>query len=375
MTAATSVSGDPARLENLPVEVRAEDFALIARATVATAAETIRGLTDDSVYLSVTLPDGGKVGRMVSCSDAPPQTKYEVEMLLARLPQVAAFLRTEAADRYDGPDQEVRHGIRYAALPVAGGTAFRGATLYRGTGDGAHDPLTLANAAAGALRFVCDKAAPSATLQIRPMAGEPVNVVLPRGATIRAEADGDDWVRIDMATGVTAADDIIRLRAAGQVDDVAALLKGLSARDAAKCLRTNPAAGAVIGYGLLRTAAPDAMAEPFANAAARWPDDPDALTIAAEVAARLARHDEAVTLFCAAVESGLPAYSFGLNYAADRLRAYGPRAGGPDISDDRATRLAAALDRIYPFANQQEASILLTCYTGDSPAVPSMGSA
>lgn len=373
MTEAAYRAGDPSRLENLPVELRSEDFALIARATVSTVAATLRNVSDDNVYLSVTLPDGAKVGRMISCVDEPARSTEDIETMLAKLGSVSAFLHAEDAEAAHEADADVRHGI--SCTPIAGveGTAFRGAALYRGTGMGAHDPLPLPGTAVAGLSFVRAKDAPAATVQIMPSTGDSANFVLPRGATIRVVADGEDWIAVSIATGITTADDIIRLRAGGQVDDVAALLRGLKATDAASWMETNPAAGVVLGYGLLRADTPEAMDAPFANALSRWPDDPDALIIAAEVAARLGRHEEAMATYQAAVKCGLPAYNFGLNYAADRLRAYGPRQGGPEITAELKTRLEAALHRVYPFANQQESSVLLTCYTGTNPTSPSVG--
>jgi len=362
-------SADPSRLHSLPVELRAEDFALVARATVSTAAETLRSVQDANVYLSVTLPDGSKIGQLVNSGTEGPQSTGEVETLLAKLPSVSAFLHEEAITVPPPAWTPVRDGISWAPLEATS-DAFTGVCLYQGTGVGAHDPVPLGGPNAPGVALIRAADAPAATLQIAPASGLPVNIVLPRGAAIRIAADHEDWFSAVITTGIDGVDDLVRLRAAGQWEGVAAVLKAFSATDAVKWLETNPAAGAILGYGLLRTDRPETLAEPFADATSRWPKDPDALVIAAEVAARLGRHAEALTTFVAAIECGLPAFSFGLNYAADRLRAYGPRPGGPVFSAELTARATTALVRVYPFASRQEASLALTCYVAVDPTRP-----
>lgn len=195
-------------------------------------------------------------------------------------------------------------------------------------------------------------------------------MVLPLGATVELRSDLADWFVPTVLTGVSAIDDLLRLRASGRVEDVASILRDLTPDDAMAWFTTHPAAAAVLGYGLLRTDSPAAIWPPFTTLSSLCPDDPDALIIAAETAARVARHDEAIEHFLAAARLGLPAFSFGLNYLVDRLRAYGPRPGGPDVPKEQSDALAQALDRVQMFALHQDYDMLLTCYSGADPRHP-----
>lgn len=369
VTAPVTAEDNRDRLASLPVELRDMDFALVSRATVGTAAEKLAEVSDPSVYLSVTLPDGAKVGREVDCGAAGPKDATAVEALLAQLPSVSAFLNAQQA--VDAPDARtmLRDGVSYA--PLAGGSGgVMAATVFVGTGVAARDPAPLDLADADGVAIARDRHAKPALVQLFLPDWMPVNLLLPKGATVELRGDGEGWFRTTIVTGICAIDDLLRLRATGRVEDVASILKGLSSADAVEWFDTHPAAAAVLGYGLLRTEQPDTLWGPFATIRERWPDDPDALVIAAEVAARVGLHDEAAETFLAAARIGLPTYSFGLNYLVDRLRAYGPRPGGPEFAAGQARAITQALKQVHSFALQQDYDMMLTCYSGADPTRP-----
>lgn len=142
-----------ARLDNLPVEVRDMDFALLGRATVGTAAEQLSTLQDPSVYLSVTLPDGAQVGRAVDCGEHRPRNAAELASLLAELPTISAFIAADReSDRTAHAPQPIRPGISFAALPgIAPTLPWRG-SVFAGAGSTAADPTPLVMPAAPASR-------------------------------------------------------------------------------------------------------------------------------------------------------------------------------------------------------------------------------
>lgn len=365
-----SVEDGGDRLENLPVELRDLDFALVSRATVATAAEKLAEAPDASMYLSVTLPDGAKVGREVDCGASGPKDTAAVEALLAELPAISAFLTAEQTVDAPAPLATLLDGISYAPLADERTSGAMAATLFLGTGAAARDPAPLDIPSASGVAITRSGEARPAMVQLLLPRWLPVNLLLPKGATVELRANGENWFGVTILTGVPAIDDLLRLRASGRVEDVASILKGLSSADAITWFDTHPAAAAVLGYGLLRTEQPETLWEPFASIPDRWPNDPDALVISAEVGARVGRHEEASASFLAAARLGLPTFSFGLNYLVDRLRAYGPRPGGPEFATEQADAIAAALGQVHGFALQQDYDMMLTSYSGADPTRP-----
>jgi hypothetical protein len=360
------------RLGGLPAEIRDADFALIARTTLVGVAQAISdaGEVGEQGYVSVSLPNGATVGTSFALADVAATAPVALCETLGALPAVSAYLASgdhlplEASSvsprstDADGPTAAARHEL----FPP--GTRIR---LYPGSGvrlqHGSGTELTTEPP----VQITRPADAPTATVSLWLGDPNPLSVVIAPGVMIDLTPEPEP-VGVTLRTGVAIVDDLMQMRAAGRVTEVATVLRGISADEMLRHLDAYPAASALIGYGFLRTEEPERIIAPFLEMASRRADFADVAVLAGEAAARLGRHEEALRYFIRATDEGLPAFSFGMNYLIDRLRAYAPHAQGPITCLELNVLATAALELVQEYAPVMVHNAVLTSYAAGSVA-------
>lgn len=359
----------------MPAELRDDGFALILRTTVAGLPQAIReaARTDDTGYVSVVLPTGTTVGTQVSVNDVRMASPEAVCRTLGELPAVSSFLATEgrpfataSLSPFSAPCAE-RTSAAAEVDRFAAGARCR---LIPGSGVRQEDAAGVELPVDPAPIHVARSAGQSAaTVSLHLGDRTPLCVVVCPGAEVRLSPKPEP-LGVLLTTGDAVIDDMMRLRAAGRIPEVAAILGGLGADDVLRRLDEQPAAAVLIGYGLLRTAASALLVQAFAQAARRRPGFADLAVLAGEAAAREGRHEDALDWFLKASHAGLPAFSFGVNYLIDRLRYYGPRSGGPTLDEGLAAQARAACDAVQIYGPAMLHGAALTTYVLAAPVDP-----
>jgi hypothetical protein len=415
----------------LPIEVRTPDFELLKRATLGNALRAVSGLKEGKYVLSVSLPTGVKVGHEVSIG---PDGGVNVEHLcseLAKLPTIGPFIAGHISTILDALQHDESEGrtaqelksspewpvsevlasiksfhpgtIELKAASSTAGTAptwvsshnvgaiagtmdpasskksdarkqpLAAARILDGTGlkpgRGAARPIRIVDGTISVRREVDG---PPSTLQVLVADLPALNFVVPRGATLSGNINADGSVVVRMSTGVSVVDDILARRADGQVDEVFAVLHALGTPEVVRFAPTSPAASLAIGYGLLRSATMTEVAQTAGELSRLLPREPDAMVIAAEVAARLGNHKDALDGFLESLPIGLPSFSVGINYVVDRLRFYTRTTTkktrvskiDPDHNEKIDPASAKRIQRIQEFAIYMDFNIALVSYSG-----------
>ena len=163
-----------------------------------------------------------------------------------------------------------------------------------------------------------------------------LNIMLPGGATLTLtvpdEAEEAPATVSGMELGIDLIDDMLRLRLAGRIDEFVALVSGLSQAEIDHHVIEFPGACFAAAYAILRSTDRSLAVKAVRALEARRPGWPDTLILASELAAIEGNHAAAVTGFASVCQTGLPLFSYGLNYVIDRLRLYVQSAASKKVS-------------------------------------------
>jgi hypothetical protein len=191
------------------------------------------------------------------------------------------------------------------------------------------------------------------------------NLVLLPGSTATVTSDG----AVDVFTGDSLADQLLRFRATGKMHGLNALTSTLDT-ESVRTRLDRPAAAIAIAYRMLRVRHPEidkatSILEPLARLA-------DTLILRAERMALRGEHLQALVFFIQACETDLPASSYGLGLVTDRLRRYAALGDKDSEAELRMARLPpdapirarAALSAIQSYAARCAFDSPLTRYEG-----------
>lgn len=357
------------RLAGLPAEIRDAEFALVARTIVASVGKVLDEAApiDEIGFVSVSLPNGATVGTSIALTDSASLELHTLAETLSSLPAISAYLAQEAgatpleaaslSPLSETCSAETRAAAERHSFPD--GTKVQ---LAAGCGASLEQDDHLDLPAISPIRIRRRSIDPPATLSLWLGDPVPLSVVIAPGATVEV-SPSPDGVAVALRTGVTVVDDMMRMRAGGRITETAAVLGAMSARDVLQHLEREPAASMLIGYGLLRTETPERTFAAFAEVAARRTDFADPAVLAGENSARLGRHEDALRYFVQAANTGIPAFSFGMNYMVDRLRAYASSSQGPVIKTKLKADAMVALAKVQRYAPAMLHNAVLTTYS------------
>lgn len=115
-----------------------------------------------------------------------------------------------------------------------------------------------------------------------------------------------------------------------------------------------PGAAVLVGYALLRAEKHALIGDILSRVKNRAAMEPDATILLAECAVRAGESSsaQALELFLAAAQAGIPGYSFGLSYMVERLQLFAQSTPSElqGLTSDANKRTRTALSRIEPFA-------------------------
>ena len=359
--------------EHFPVEVREEDFTLHTKGPLKGA---IEGLSAGTYVVTVTLPD-----------DASLTAKVEVpeEIAESTLSPAEAFLgrvhEQTGRQSYPGslpqgadpvPDPGARAPGRDEATSVA--KLFRGDPLL---GAIVSQPLTqeaLQPSIGAVWRLM-----PNADVRILQLAcqdGWHLNIVIPPFTELRV----DLCLRLDrevyaISFPEPSVNTLVGLQVNGQLEQVAARVKDIASSSIGEMLRTNYGSGIAYCYALLRS--PEAAR---LNAILTSVHDmqcrADMCVLRGELLARHGDDEQAMRMFIAAAEAGLPCFTEGVNTLLDRLSFYQmSEAGeidGPLLDPATRARQAELMARLRRFAPACDQSAVLTSFWGADPNAPDL---
>lgn len=168
------------------------------------------------------------------------------------------------------------------------------------------------------------------------------------------------WVRhpaghwsLDVHLAHSVANLLVHYRAQGYVRQAAETLESpnLDAEDLLRGKMADPIAAAVGAYALLRFADLERLHDWTQNLYDHFPDLADAAAIRGEHLARLGEHAQALEVFTALADRGLPAFTDGFCHALDRLRLYGESGKFPPDAVERAKAVLEVLKRLAPLVD------------------------
>jgi hypothetical protein len=177
------------------------------------------------------------------------------------------------------------------------------------------------------------------------------------------------WVRhpaghwsLDVHLANPVANLLIHYRAQGYVRQAAETLESpnLGAEELLRGQMADPVAAAVGAYALLRFADLERLHDWTQNLYELFDNLADAAAIRGEHLARLGEHEQALEMFVALADRGLPAFTDGLSYALDRLRLYLEAGDFARAIVDRAGQVLELLKLLAPIVDFGKPVLTLT---------------
>lgn len=157
-----------------------------------------------------------------------------------------------------------------------------------------------------------------------------------------------------------------------QEAEIAATSKELTPETAEEILRqkgADPIAATVGAYALLSFGKLEQLHDWTENLKNWFPFLPDGVAIRGEHLARLGEHEQALTVFLALPERGLPLFSTGLSYTLDRLRLY-VSVGQSHFQENQISQAQTLLEKLQRFANFVDFRRPILTFTGIDPNQP-----
>ncbi|WP_372395923.1 hypothetical protein ABMY26_08955 [Azospirillum sp. HJ39] len=209
-------------------------------------------------------------------------------------------------------------------------------------------------------------------LQIIQPDREAINVVIPaapgeevRISLVQAE---NGAVVPDILLPNAVADTLLRSSANRQMENIRHVVEDPDTAESLLWEKIgSPIGAAVGGYALLRLGELDRMHDWAANLLGWFPWLPDGVTIRAEQCARLGQHAEALDLLLRLPGRGLPMFSSGLAYAANRTRAYLQAAREWYVHPSKLAALHRLDRQLQRFVAFVDFSRPILTFTGSAP--------
>src|SRR5260221_870763 len=304
------VRGSPGDAIELPIEVRGQNLALVARTTARTPVTVNPGL----YFVSALLPDGEEL--VASVQAQGPSTVVD----LAPEPVSAFPLDLVSDELYDEPAEADILDDAAGAAPRAYESAPVQLRLINGNlFDGAYtieEIATVTPYAGLTLQITSDEATPKPQLlQLLQDEHAPIAVAVPLAAdqrctvTLRPRSSGEWAPTLSLAH--PGAELLLNFRTRGYAPQAAAAAGSLTIDAEGMLLQKmkDPIAAAVGAYALLRFAELDRLHNWTRNLYAWFPSLPDGATILGEHLARLGKHQEALDIFLELETRGLPLFT------------------------------------------------------------------
>ena len=280
--------------------------------------------------------------------------------------------------RSDGERRLKLLGYRGSPLRPHGLTREPEAIVQRGDGEGVQ-------VAAGKAPLLVQMLRPNEVAR---------NVMVPPGATLLIAISHKGASPLTIQLGHPYADGLANLRSQLRLDELMSVIGSLDIKDALgagdmpSLAERLPSAALMVSYALMRGNSAEARDRALDIILKILPDLPDTHIMFAEKRARAGDTGGAIVAFLGAEALGLPCFSYGLGYLADRLRMYWRAAEELSSSMANIEQLASEMSRCCAhgrktfgtpltaspeFAAASDYSAPLTIFLGIDPLNPSGG--
>jgi hypothetical protein len=369
---------------DLPVEVRKPNMVLVTRSLTSKSVEVDPG----QYFVTATLPAGQELSQMVEVSEGAHSSVELTPEECDKSPReshefIHFFLRNQEAVKPPvALSLGMREGEKGAGLESLGGSAVEG-RLRLFSGNALREQLQPENqlfpvyppTVDGLTQITIYGIGAPLTAQLLQPNAPPLNLAVPASAnsscTLVLTLLADSTHSLEVQLEHKVADLLVRYREQGRFSQAVVAIDSpaMDAKSLLKQKKRDPVAAAVGAYSILRFGRLDQLHDWTKNLWQLFPWLPDGVAIRGEHLARVGKHDEALDVFLGLPEHGLPFFSEGLSYAANRLRFY-ESLGAKEFGADRvrrATEVLALLQRFIPYVDFGKP--VLT-YTGLNPARP-----
>jgi hypothetical protein len=352
-------SSDLARLD-VPVEVREDDFSLVARAVSSNPVE----LDPGHYHILSKLPGGQELHSEITLgeadatvilapdvADASPDSSLDLEYFVGD-----SEFATTAQIALGTEEQPERRSLR--------ARWFRGNPLAGHLQVVADEQLVLGHGDRLSIPPLID--AP-ALIQLQQPSLAQVTTAVPTSffgkAILLVSTEREPW-SLDVHLANTQANLLLHYRQKGYAKEaaVASTSEALTAHLLLQEKGADPIAATVGAYALLRFGDLENLVDDWTrNLLELFEWLPDGAAIRGEHLARLGRHEEAFEAFLHLLERGLPLFGEGLSFALERLRVYTTvESKLPPRQRTRGKDLLARLGTIAPFVDLHRTVLTIT---------------
>ena len=361
---------------DVPVEVRAENLALVSRGLASQSVDVPPGTyhvtakmpAGQQLYCEIEVPPGKDVTAELRPqeADASPHESQARQHFFIRQPLIASSRPLGESPGATSAQVKAQVKVR----------AFTGNPL-NGTQRPVSDSgvLRVGSWSNGVVQFNVTGSSGVTLVQLL-QPGLPVtNKTVPAWGdlecTFQVTRLDDGHFAMDTHLQHSGAELLIRYRDKGYLQQASSAVAS-NTMDAEALLNDksgDPIAAAVGAYTLLRLGDLDRLHGWTEDLLSRFPTIPDGVVIRAEYLASTGQHAQAVAALGELPARGMPIFTDGLSYALDRLRLY-VEHGRSSLGEDGVAQAATVLKALQPYVAFTDFRRSFTSFSGLDPASP-----